>query len=245
MESESAVVQETPQPKGALWRLQGIFFEPSATFRDINLKPGFVVPLAVAMVIAFVAWQLVGHFVDLQEFFLAQMKSNPQTSALSQEQMQTAVKWNLIFLKYLSPLAVPIMALIYSGVFMLMVWISGSETTFSKIFSVTSYTMFFQGLVGAVLLVLIFALANDPYSINLQNPIFTNLGPLVSAKASPVLASLLSSIDIVSFYVIFLLGLGISKVSRRMSTGKGVALVAIPFLVYVALKVGVTALTAS
>jgi hypothetical protein len=243
MESQTAAAPETPQPKGALWRLQGIFFEPSATFEDINLRPGFIVPLVAAMVIAFVTWQLLSHFVDLQEVLMTQIRNSPQAANASPEQLRTGLNLQLIILKYLVPVLVPIMALIYAGVFMLMVWISGSETTFSKLLSSVSYTVFFQTLVGSVLLLVVFALAQDPNSINLQNPVFTNPGPLVSAKTSPVLYSLLSSVDIVSFYVIFLFGLGISKVSRRMSTGKGVTLVAIPFLIYVAIKVGITALT--
>ncbi len=243
MESQTAAAPETPQPKGALWRLQGIFFEPSATFEDINLRPDFIVPLVAAMVITFVTWQLLSHFVDLQEVLMTQIRNSPQAANASPEQLRTGLNFQLIILKYLVPVLVPIMALIYAGVFMLMVWISGSETTFSKLLSSVSYTVFFQTLVGYVLLLVVFALAQDPNSINLQNPVFTNPGPLVNAKTSPVLYSLLSSVDIVSFYVIFLFGLGISKVSRRMSTGKGVILVVIPFLIYVAIKVGITALT--
>ncbi len=243
MESESAVIQETPQPKGALWRLQGIFFEPSETFKDINLKPGFIVPLIVAMLVTLAAWQAIAHLVDLHELLMAQVKSAPQAAGLSEDQLASSVNFQVIILQYLVPLFIPLMALIYSGVFMLMVWISGSETTFSRLFSVVTHTIFFQSLVGAVLLVIVFALASDPYAVNLQNPIFTNLGPLVDPKASPVLYKLASSVDIISIYVIYLFGLGISKVSKRLSVGKGVTLVVIPYLVYLAISVGITALT--
>lgn len=244
MESQSAAIQETPQPKGALWRLQGIFFEPSATFEDINLRPGFIVPIIVGIVVAFATWQAVAHLVDLQQFFIAQMKSNPQTAGLTPEQMQTAISWQVLSIKYIAPVFVPIMALLFSAVFMLMVWISGSETTFTKLLGVVSYTMFFYGLVTAVLLIATFALAQDPYAINLQNPVFTNLGPLVDMKTSPILHRLASSVDIISIYVIYLFGLGISKVARRITVGKGVVLVVIPYLVYLGIVVGITALTA-
>ena len=244
MENESAALPETPQPKGALWRLQGIFFEPSATFEDINLKPGFIVPLAVSILITLIVWQVIPHFVDLQELFLAQARNNPQVANLSDDQIKAGLGFQVLIIKYFVPLLIPIMALIFAGVFLLMVSISGSETTFSRVFSVVSQTFFFQSLIGGILLVIVFVLAKDPYAINLQNPIFTNLGPLVDAKASPVLYKLASSVDILNFYVIYLLGLGISKVSRRMSVGKGVMMVVIPYLIYLAISVGITAVTA-
>lgn len=244
MESESTVTSETPQPKGALWRLQGIFFEPSATFEDINLKPGFIVPLIASILITFIVWQLIGHLVDLRELLFAQAKANPQAANFSDEQIRAGLGFQLIMLKYLVPLLVPIVALIFSGVFMLMVWISGSETTFSRLFSIVTQTFFFQSLVSGILLVIVFALAKDPYSINLQNPLFTNLGPLVDPKTSPVLNRLASSLDILNIYLIYLFGLGISKISRRLSVARGVTLVVIPYLIYLGIVLGATALMA-
>jgi len=71
-----------------------------------------------------------------------------------------------------------------------------------------------------------------------QNPVYTNLGPLVDSKESPVLYKLASSADLVIWYVIYLLGLGTATVSKRMTVGKGVLLVAFLYGIYVLLGAG-------
>ncbi len=239
-----SVGPEQQATKGALWRLQGIFFEPSATFEDINRKPGFVVPLLVGILLALVTWQVIGHLVNLQEILMVSMKTNPQVAdKVSPEQMQQQASFLVPFIQYVAPLlGVPIMIFLTSGVLMLMVWISGSETTFSKIASVVSYSMFLQGLIGGILMILVFALASDPLAIDLKNPVMTNIGRFVDASESPVLNRLLSSVDILVWYVIFLLGLGLSKIARPMTIARGVILVAVPYLLYVAASAGLAAL---
>jgi hypothetical protein len=119
-----------------------------------------------------------------------------------------------------------------------MVHLSGSETSYKKLLGVTSHCLFLQTVVGSVLMVTVYALASDPKSIDFQNPVYTNLGPLVDSKDSPILYKLASSADLVIWYVIYLLGMGTAAVSRRMTVGKGVLLVAVLYLFYVLLSLG-------
>ena len=243
-EQETLTMPAEPTSKGALWRLQAIFFEPSAAFEDINIKPGFMVPLIAGLLLALLTWQAIGHLVNLEDLLIASIKSNPRVAdQLTPEQMQQQARFSVPIIQYAAPIAgVPIMIFLTSGVLMLMVWISGAETTFTKIAGVVSLTMFLQAFVGAVLLILVFALAADPLTINLENPLMTNPGSLVDARESPVLNRLLSSLDIVVWYVIFLLGLGLSKIARPMKTANGVLLVAIPYLLYVGIRMAIAAL---
>ena len=119
---------------------------------------------------------------------------------------------------------------------------TGNETSYKKLLGVTAHCLFFQTLIGSVMILLVYSLASDPKAIDIQNPVYTNLGPLVDAKESPILSKLASSVDLVVWYVIYLLGLGTATVSKRMAVGTGVALVAALYIVYVILGVGWTAL---
>ena len=64
-ETNNEVVPGEEEAKGSIWRLQGIFFEPSATFEDIDKKPTFVVALLLTVVIALIGWTIIDNLVDL------------------------------------------------------------------------------------------------------------------------------------------------------------------------------------
>ncbi|UCF38074.1 MAG: YIP1 family protein [Acidobacteriota bacterium] len=240
----SQTTESSPPVRGAAWRLQGIFFEPSATFEDINLKPGFIVPLILSILVAFLAWFVIDSVIDLDEYLIAQIEKAPQAERLTAEQIEQQAKISGTIVRWVGPAIGPlIMLFLVSGVLMLLIYLSGSETTFMKLLGVASHTFFFQTVVGSILLAVVFSLTQDPQAIDVQNPYMTNLGHLFNPKESPVVYRFMSSMDLISFYVIYLLGLGVSKVSRKISVGKGVVLVFIPFLLYVLGATGIAALT--
>ncbi len=242
MEQRITSPEASSQELGNLWRLQGIFFEPTKTFESINSRPSFWLPLLLTVIIALVVWQALPYFVDLEEVLLEQAKSNPQTAQLTEEQLEQQIKFTLPLIQWVGPVvAPPVMLFLFAALISLMVYLSGSETSYKKLLGVTSHCLFLQSLVGSVLMILVYALADDPRAIDLQNPVYTNLGPLFDSKESPILQKLASSADLVVWYVIYLLGLGTATVSKRMSVGKGVSLVAILYAIYVLLSVGWTA----
>jgi hypothetical protein len=233
-ETNNEVVPGEEEAKGSIWRLQGIFFEPSATFEDINKKPTFLVPLLLSIVIALIGWALIDNFVDLQELMEAQIKAAPQAEGLSQEQIELQASYTVPFIKWVAPIVIPpLMMLLVAALMLLMAFLTGGTTTFKKLSSVVSYTFFFQTVISITLMVLVFAVVSDPEAINLENPVSSNLGFLFDAEDSPVLFKLASSADVIIWYVIYLLGLGLSKVSERIKVRKGFALVAALYLIYV------------
>lgn len=226
------------ETKGSIWRLQGIFFEPSATFEDINKKPTFLVALLLTIVIALIGWTIIDSLVDLQELMEAQIKAAPQAEGLSQDQIELQASYTVPFIKWAAPILIPpLMMLLVAALMLLMAFLTGGMTTFKKLTSVVSYTFFFQTVISITLMVLVFAVVSDPEAINLQNPVSSNLGFLFDAEDSPVLFKLASSADIIVWYVIFLLGLGLSKVSEGIKVGKGFVLVAVMYLIYVSIGV--------
>jgi len=95
MDEQVKKIREEPgeeETKSSIWRLQGIFFEPSATFEDINKKPTFLVPLLLSILIALIGWNLVDNLVDLQEVMEVQIKASPQAERLTQEQIELQAK---------------------------------------------------------------------------------------------------------------------------------------------------------
>jgi hypothetical protein len=238
-ENKNEVVPGEEEAKGSIWRLQGIFFEPSATFEDINKKPTFVVALLLTVVIALIGWNIIDNLVDVQELIEAQIKAAPQAEGLSQDQIELQASYTVPFIKWVAPVLIPpLMMLLVAALMLLMAFLTGGTTTFKKLTAVVSYTFFFQTVISITLMVLVFAVVADPEAINLQNPVSSNLGFLFDAEDSPVLYKLASSADVIIWYVIYLLGLGLSKVSEGIKVGKGFALVAVLYLIYVFIGAG-------
>ena len=243
MEEQLASPPGGDQDQSDFWRLQGIFFEPTKTFQSISKRPSFWLPLLLTMIVAVLLWQAMPYFVDLEELFMEQARQNPQTEGLSDEQLEQQMKFTVPLVQWVGPVvAPPVMLFLFAALILLMVYLTGNETSYKQLLGVTAHCLFFQTLIGSVMILLVYSLASDPKAIDIQNPVFTNLGPLVDAKESPILSKLASSVDLVVWYVIYLLGLGTATVSKRMAVGTGVALVAALYIVYVILGVGWTAL---
>jgi hypothetical protein len=77
----------------------------------------------------------------------------------------------------------------------------------------------------------------DPTDVDLQNPIASNLGLLIPAETSKFLHRLAISMDIFSFWQIYLLGTG-AAICGRLSRVKGIMAIGIPWLIYVFIAAG-------
>ncbi|GAB4108750.1 MAG: hypothetical protein Kow001_07190 [Acidobacteriota bacterium] len=228
---------------GSVQRLIGVVLEPGKTFAAIARRPTFLLAMVASIIVSVAAAGFMYSRIDMVQVMETQLRNSPAGQRMTSDEIRQQVETitNSPFYKvmlWVGPiLANPIMMVALAGILMLMVYLGGSETTFLKMLGVTSHALFFMGLVGGVLMVLVILLAPDPQSIDIQNPLYTNLGHLADPRESPILNRLLTSLDIISFYVIYLLGLGVSKISSRMSVSKGVLLVAVPWLVYVGIAV--------
>ena len=244
MEEQLIPPVEDDQNRTDVWRLQGIFFEPTNTFESINVRPSFWLPLVLSILIALLMWQALGYFVDLEELFIEQARAHPQAAQLTDEQLEQQIRFTIPIVQWAGPIVFPaVMLFLLAALILLMVHLSGSETTYKKLLGVTSHSLFVQTLVGSFLMFLVYVMADNPKAINLENPVYTNLGPLFSSKEAPILYKIASSMDLIVWYVIYLLGLGTATVSKRMKVGKGVFLVGILYAIYVLLGVGWVAFT--
>jgi len=81
----------------------------------------------------------------------------------------------------------------------------------------------------------------DPDEFNLQNPLMFNVGAYLSTDAPAALRSVGSSIDLFSLWVIMLLAIGVSAAAHKISFGKALAGVALPWALYVCVKVAAAA----
>jgi len=202
--------------------LSGIFFEPGRTFESLRVRPRFIVA-AILVLIAFMAYyvmfiQRVGHDTIAE----AQIKArNPD---ITEEQMAQAMSiQSKPFVRAIGYVTIPIfIAVVFAagaGLYLLGTMAMAKSMTYKQALAVWVYSSLPPMLIFAVLnVVLLFIIKDVDPTVGNTGLARANLGLLVSAKEQPVLSTVLSSIDVIAFYGLFLGALGLQKVAR-LSTG--------------------------
>ena len=231
------------ESRGALWK---IFFEPAQCFKGMNAKPAFILPILLCMLIAFASSFVIYSKIDMAQVMRKQIESSSAAAQLSEEQINEQVRMATKFSKIsalVAPLVVvPLSILLIAGLMLLGIYLTGSETTFSRVLAVSASSMFFYSLVGGILTVTVVMVATDPNAINLRNPVFTNPAGLVDPQESGVLYAFLSHLDVLVWYTIYLLGLGLSIVAAKCSVAKGMFLIGIWYVLYALVHTGLASI---
>jgi hypothetical protein len=233
-----------PQPsKGAFERIIGVFFEPTATFADIARSPSFIVPLLLMMVCSCATAVTMMQRIDAEQMVRQQIMKSSRAAEIPKEQLEKQVEMGSKFAKYsffAVPVILPIMLLIFTGVFFIMSnFVFGGSATFKQLFAVVTHAQLPGILLGILTIVVLFL--KDPADIDIQNMVATNLGPLISEETSKIGHRLAISMDLFSFWQIFLLGKGISA-AGRLTFGKALMAVLIPWALYVLVAAGLASL---
>jgi len=229
-----------PPAKGSLWRLQGIFFQPKETFQEIAKKPTWLIAVILCVVISAGGLIWVMETIGFMNIMIQQAQAGGQE--MTEEQIQMMSSPAMKGFSYgMMVIGTPVVLLLIAGLLLALFLLVGSNASFSRVFSVVAHSWLAYTVVSMAITLLVVMLAADPAELDLQNLVASHLGALVSRTESPVLFALLSSIDMLSIYCIFLLSLGMSVVSRK-SVGTSAALVIVLWVVWVLAKTGWTAI---
>lgn len=219
-------VAEPPKSFGA--RLVGVFFAPAATFADIVRHPNFVAPFIILTLSSIAVTETMLAKIGIERIVRQGIEHSSRASSMSPEQMQQAVEQGAriagIITHLIGVIALPIFLLVVAGVGMLIASaIFGSPVNFKTAFSVACYASLVTLLSSLMAIALI--LLGDPEHFNPQSPTPTNPGFFLAADTSKPLLALLGSLDIFSFWLMALLGIGFSEATKRKAKAMSVFLV--------------------
>ena len=245
---------EEPARLGPFQRLFGMLFSPGETFKDINRKPTWLVPILIAVAVGiifglFLNWKLDAGWTEFMRKTLteqAQKSGGPPPTAA---QIQQATFFLKIYFVAVSILAPPIVYLIISGVFALGMMLMGAQTTFKKILSVVAWTFCSVGIIS-VLVTIASLMLRDAESLNELNPqnldtiSASNLGVVLSSDSAKWLRAIASSLDVFSFWMLALLSIGLAAIAgkRSIKTSSTATMVIGLWLAYVVVKAAMTAI---
>ena len=225
METTSAVAPAAPEAQpsmSAFNRIIGVFFSPQKTFEDIVRKPNWLLPVALITLFSVAVSVAINQRINWREFMSQQVEKNPRAAQLSAEQKQQQIeggaKITPIFtyvVGVLGPLiGVLIIGLVMWGAYSLL---GGASTNFSTSLAITAHA-FLPGLISSPLLVLILYL--KPFgTIDLENPLASNLAAVLPDDSAKWLVALCKSIDVFSIWTLILLAIGFAATSPKKLKG--------------------------
>ena len=213
------------QPQAAIspfGRVIGVFFSPKATFEDVVRKPGWLVPILLTTILSIGVSFAMNQRVNWREYIGQQIEKNPRAAQLSAEQKQQQIETSAKFsgpFTYAIGVCGPILAALIIGLIMWGAYslLGGISTNFGTAFSITAHA-FLTGLISSPLLILILYL--KPYgTVDLENPIATNIAAVLPDDAAKWLVALCKSFDIFTFWTLILLAIGFAAVNPKKLKG--------------------------
>ncbi len=248
---ENGAVETSGPRMNFFQRLVGIYGNPQATFEDINRKGTWLGVFLIMAVLVSAMSFLPQYRMDHETYMRKALQMNPMTRKMTEEQIKPILERpQSAFQRYSSivfaPVGVLVAYLVCAAALLLVFVLLGGGLTFKKTLSFTIWGMAPPGFVSTIL-ASILMMVKDPDTLDIDpsKNVASNLGILVSSTEHPVLSSLLSSVDLFSFWTIFLLATGFSIASEgKLTKGKAATGVVLLWGIYVAIKVGISAIFA-
>lgn len=241
----TAPTSSEPAPMNAIARLFNVLLEPRATYDDIARRPGWLTPVLLFTAFNILFTVAFTQRVGWERFMEQQFAKSPRTADMPPEQRARALQQSATVAKYFgyggAVLGTVIVVAIVGGVFLLAFnTIGGAGTNYNTSLAVVSHA-YMPNFIGGILAFVILYL-KDPADFDLQNPLGSNVGAFLPDGAPQWLESLGQSLDLFTFWILFLLATGFTAANpKKLSLGKSLGIVIGVWAVYVLVKVGWTA----
>jgi Yip1 domain len=233
-------VQPTaPEPAGPglsePQRLVNTFFAPSKTFIDIRRNASWWVPFLLISIFSVSFLMMIDKKVGFDQVARTMMASNKAIQQLGPEQQEQAISRAAVGLKvgeYGAPIFVLIYILITAAVLMATFnFMMDAQVSFGQSMAIVTYG-WLPGIITTILT--IFTLSfGDPEGFRMENPVGTNPAHFMDpASMSKFVYSMLTSIDVISLWIIVLIGIGFAVTAKRkISTGAAIGTVAVWYFI--------------
>jgi hypothetical protein len=227
--SESAQGSEPIKPRNFFSRLGGVYFAPRETFTEIGRSPGVLWPIIALVIIGLLVGFYLAHKLDIESLVAKQLDqvvaAGRMTKEQAEQQMGIATKvgrYQVIIVPAIEGL---LFALVIAAVFKLITFFVGAENRFKQVFGVTLYTILAISIVQYILFVAILYFKNPAEldASSLRTLLASNLGALLEGvlgedSLPKFLAKFFGWVDIFAIWMIALLSIGYSAVSRKLKT---------------------------
>lgn len=233
----------TGAAEGGLSRLVGVFVTPVRTFGSIARRPTWILPFVIGAALAVPLTELVMSKTDMRAEIVRSMEKRGQK--LNDDQIDRIVEqtrrmtplFDLFGLVVVSAATFGTAAVLWGAC-----QAFGWDVKYKQSIGVTSHAFLPQTLASALLLAVLWN-RDTIDKATMGDALRTNLGFLADAHADPVSHALLSSVDLVSFWVMALMVLGLAAAANASRRRVAILVVSL-WVLFVLGKAGLTALFA-
>ncbi len=233
-----------PQPAiSPIGRIIGVFFSPKATFEDIVRKPGWLLPVIILALLGLAVAIGLNQKMNWREFMSQQIEKSPQASTLSAEQKEQRIEAGAKFAPisaYLFGVPAPLILVL---VVALIMWgaynvLGGVNVGYETALSIVSHAYVPVILGNLVFLLVLFLKA--PGTIDLDNPVATNLAAFLPEDSAKWLQVFGKNIDIFALWVVALIAIGfVATNPKKLKGGTSFGIAFGMFAAYLVLRVGI------
>jgi hypothetical protein len=228
---------------GEFSRITGVFFEPQKTFEDIARRPTFIVPMLLVILFGLAFSIQIGQRVGWERIVRHQTELSSRSQQAPPEQREAGIAMGVKIAQvaqYAGPiLGVPIFDLVISGVLLgIVAGIMSAPVRFKQVFAVVAWSGL-PGILVSVMGIVVMYMKN-PDDFNVNNPLAFNPGAFMDpTSGSKFLYSIATSLDLFTFWTIFLLATGLKAAAgKKLSFGGALFSVILPWAVVVLIKAG-------
>jgi len=226
-----------------------IFYAPGEVFAEIPEKSRWYLPFFSALILSCLASALIVNSIGMENLVRRQLQSQPRlVEQLGEEKIEEIARQanapaRQVSAYVSSVLGVGVIILVVSVILSALLVLTGAGVGFRNVLSVTAYSYFAYYSVLLILFALTLFIIRDKESIDPDNMLLSHAGAFLDrATTNRALFSIAMSLDIFSFGLLFLMALGLSKVSDRLTLARSATVVVGVWTVYVAAKAGISLL---
>jgi hypothetical protein len=253
--AQESMSEESPKPKNFFSRLEGTYFSPKEAFQEIGGSPRVLVPIIAFVIIGLFSGYYLTTKVDFQALAVAQMEQQVQQGQVSQEQMeqQLAMVSKFMGLSVIIGAGISglVSCLIIAGFIKLFSTFIGAENQYKGLFAVSLYVMLAVSIVSTVLMVVIlyFKQPGEVTATSIRSVVASNLGAVLESILGEnilpkFVMALARGIDIFYIWIIALLAIGSSAVSKKLKTSTAAAWLGGMYAIILIIGAFISALTA-
>jgi hypothetical protein len=227
----------------ALGRIVGVFFSPKATFDDIARKPSWLLPVVIVAVFGVLAAVGLNQRMNWREYVSQQIEKSSRASQLTPEQKQQQIEVGAKIAPISTYISVPLVPIVGLLVVTLVMWgsynlLGGANTDFKTSLGIVSHA-FVPSYINTLLFLLVIFL-KPVGTVDVQNPVATNVAAFLPDDVPKWLDALCKNLDVFVIWYLLLIAIGFAATNpKRLKGGKSLTIAVSVMAVYLVLRVGI------
>jgi hypothetical protein len=242
-DTSAGSVAGAPDAGSFFSNLLDLFFEPRAAFARIMARPSVWPAIAGQTAISVGFFAIWIQKVEPRVFFRNLMAENPQTARMPAERIEAMISDQARLLPtfgWIQVTLAPLLLTLVASAVLLFVFrfFLAADVTFKKTWTAVSWSFLATSLVTSPLILLVMWLKED-WNLNPQEAVQANPTAFFEpGTIGPAMTTFLGSFDLFSFWLVFLLGAGMTAAARARSNAASLWAVGSLWGLYVLIRVG-------